>query len=117
LRILHKRSTDIGRRAANPSNYALSGLIRCPQCGRRFIGTVAHGRHRTYRYYICWSRDRYGTKAGCDIYRYHADDLDNAISRAVLDFYTTGTDTITRAVAEFQATHSTATASHRDQLT
>ena len=116
-RILHKRSTDIGRRAANPSDYALSGLIRCPQCGRKFIGTIAHGRNRTYRYYLCWSRDRYGTRSGCDIYRYHADDLDTAIAAAVLNFYTTGTDTITCAIAQFQTTHTAATAGHHDQLT
>jgi site-specific DNA recombinase len=39
------------------------------------------------------------------------------LRRVVLDFYTTGTDTITRAIAELQATHAAATAGHRDQLT
>jgi site-specific DNA recombinase len=115
-RILHKRSTQIGQRAANPSPYGLTGLITCPQCGRKFIGTVAHGRSRPYRYYICWSRDRYGTKAGCDIHRFNADELDQALAAALLDFYTNGADVIARAVHQAQAAYTTATASHRDQL-
>jgi site-specific DNA recombinase len=61
-RILGKRSAQIGQRAANPSEYTLTGLIRCPQCGRRYIGTAAHGRSKAYRYYTCWSRVRYGTQ-------------------------------------------------------
>ncbi|MFD2768213.1 recombinase family protein [Micromonospora eburnea] len=72
-RILAKRSADIGRRAANSSDYELTGKIRCPQCGRRYIGTAAHGRNHRYRYYICWSRARYGTNAECDNHRFNAD--------------------------------------------
>ena len=59
---------------------------------------------------------RYGTKAGCDIHRFKADDLEAAISQALLDFYTTGQDVITAAAAEFPATYATATSGHRDQL-
>ncbi|WP_184957244.1 recombinase family protein [Paractinoplanes abujensis] len=44
--ILAKRSTQIGQRAANPSAYTLTGLIRCPQCGRGYIGTAAKGRYK-----------------------------------------------------------------------
>ncbi len=115
-RILGKRSAEIGQRAANPSDYTLTGLIRCPQCGRRYVGTAAHGRSKTYRYYTCWSRVRYGTTAGCDIHRLNADDLETAISAALLDFYTTSGDLIAEAVAEFQASHAAASAAHRDQL-
>jgi site-specific DNA recombinase len=115
-RILHKRSTQIGQRAANPSPYGLTGLITCPQCGRGFIGTVAHGRSRSYRYYVCWSRDRYGTKTGCDIHRFNADELDQAVAAALLDFYTNSADIIARAVHQAQTAYATATASHRHQL-
>ncbi len=96
-RILDKRSTNIGHRAANPSDYTLTGKIRCPQCGRGYIGTAAQGRHKTYRYYTCWSHARYGTNAGCDIHRFNADDLETAIGDALLDFYTNGADIITKA--------------------
>jgi site-specific DNA recombinase len=78
-RILGARSAQIGRRAANPSDYTLTGLIRCPQCGRGYVGTAAHGRNKTYRYYTCWSRVRYGLEAGCDIHRFNADHLETAI--------------------------------------
>jgi site-specific DNA recombinase len=84
-RILGRRSAQIGQRAANPSEYTLTGLIRCPQCGRGYIGTAATGRSKTYRYYTCWSRARYGNKAGCDIHRLNADDLEAAIGEALLE--------------------------------
>jgi site-specific DNA recombinase len=115
-RILAKRSAAMGQRAANPSEYALTGLIRCPRCGRNFIGTAAHGRHRRYRYYICWSRARYGTKAGCDIYRFNADDLDAAVAKALLDFYTNDTELITRAVGEYRTAHQATIAEQQEQL-
>jgi site-specific DNA recombinase len=52
------------QRAASPADYYLTGLITCPDCGSKYIGTAAHGRTRTYRYYTCHSRNRYGG-AGC----------------------------------------------------
>jgi site-specific DNA recombinase len=115
-RILGKRSTQIGQRAANPSEYMLTGLIRCPQCGRGYVGTAAHGRTASYRYYTCWSRVRYGTKAGCDIHRFNADTLETAITAALLDFYTHRGDLIDQAVAEFQAGHAADSSRLRDEL-
>jgi site-specific DNA recombinase len=52
------------QRAASPGDYHLTGLITCPDCGGKYIGTAARGRSRTYRYYTCFSRNRYGA-AGC----------------------------------------------------
>lgn len=37
-----------------------SGLVRCQRCGRQCVGGAAHGRGGRYRYYTCWSRQRYG---------------------------------------------------------
>jgi site-specific DNA recombinase len=104
-RILTERGETIGRRAANPSDYDLTGLIICPRCGHKYIGTNATGRTRTYRYYTCFSRQRYGTKAGCDAHPFNADTLDAAIREALIDFYTTGDDLIAQAIAEFQQVH------------
>jgi site-specific DNA recombinase len=115
-RILGKRSTQIGQRAANPSEYMLTGLIRCPQCGRGYVGTAAHGRTTSYRYYTCWSRVRYGTKAGCDIHRFNADTIETAITAALLDFYTHRGDLIEQAVAEFQGQHSADNSRLHDEL-
>lgn len=36
-------------RAASPSDYHLTGLITCPDCGAGFVGTAAHGRNGRYR--------------------------------------------------------------------
>jgi site-specific DNA recombinase len=114
--ILGKRSAEIGQRAANPSEYSLTGLIRCPQCGRGYIGTAANGRYQRYRYYTCWSRVRYGTKAGCDIHRFNADELEKAIGDRLLDFYTHGAEFIAEAVADFRDDRARSTGTHRDQL-
>jgi site-specific DNA recombinase len=94
----------------------LTGKIPCPQCGSKYIGTAAHGRNTRYRYYMCWSRNRYGAKQGCDIHRFNADELETAIGQALLDFYTTGHDVINQAVGEFVAAHDQNTGARRDEL-
>lgn len=64
--IVEARGDTHTQRAASPGDYLLTGLITCPDpdCGRRYIGTAARGRSRTYRYYTCFSRNRYGA-SGC----------------------------------------------------
>jgi site-specific DNA recombinase len=42
------------------------------------IGTAANGRSKTYRYYTCFTRARYG-KQECSAPRLNADDLDRAV--------------------------------------
>ena len=60
---------------------------------------------------------RYGTKAGCDNHRYNADEIETAISTAMLDFYTLANDEIiTEAVNEFSRLHSAATDGLRSEL-
>lgn len=114
--ILGKRSTDIAKRAANPSHFMLTGLIRCPQCGRGYVGTAAHGRYAKYRSYVCWSRVPYGTANGCDIHRFNADAIEAAITTAMLDFYPHHDDVIEKAIAEFQDRHSADSSGQRDEL-
>ena len=58
-RILAARGEDYSRRAANGSDYLLTGLMRCPSCGKAMIGTRAHCRSRFYKYYTCFTRVRY----------------------------------------------------------
>lgn len=95
-RILTERGEDHSRRASNASDYLLSGLVTCARCGHHFTGTVAHGRSSSYRYYTCFSRQRYGTKA-CDADRLPADALDAAVLDALLKTYGR-TDLFDRAV-------------------
>ncbi|MGH8882791.1 MAG: zinc ribbon domain-containing protein, partial [Stackebrandtia sp.] len=77
---------DQGRRAASGSDYLLTGRLRCPKCGKTMLGTRATGRNRTYRYYTCWSRNRYNT-GKCDFDRLDADAVDEAVVQALADFY------------------------------
>jgi site-specific DNA recombinase len=106
----------IGKRAANPSDYTLTGRIRCPDCGRGFIGTAASGRYQRYREYTCWSRVRYGTDAGCHVYRFNAAEVEAAVGRALIDLYTNQADLIDEALAEFARDHASASSDITDQL-
>ncbi|MBT8224108.1 MAG: recombinase family protein [Dactylosporangium sp.] len=80
------RADDHHHRAVSPGGYWLTGLITCPDCGHKYIGTAATGRNRQYRYYTCFSRSRYG-KAGCQGTRLNADATDDAVLHALASFY------------------------------
>ncbi|MGH9056442.1 MAG: zinc ribbon domain-containing protein [Acidimicrobiales bacterium] len=76
--VLTERGQDYSRRAANVSDYLLSGLVVCARCGKHYTRTAATGRSATYCYYTCFSRQRYGTRT-CDADRLPADELDFAV--------------------------------------
>ena len=103
-RILLQRAEDPARRAAMASNYHLSGKITCPDCGRKYLGTTATGKRRTYRYYTCFTRNRYGTDR-CAAPRIDADALDQEILRALRDFYTDRGHLIAQAIATAKTDH------------
>ena len=96
--ILIERGEDVSKRAANSSEYLLTGLVVCGTCGSRFTGTAATGRTATYRYYTCGSRQRYGSKT-CSADRLPAEALDDAVVRSLLAAYE-DTDLFATAVAE-----------------
>ena len=81
--ILRLRSEDYAHRASNASDYLLAGLITCTRCGKGYIGTAAHGNKYRYRYYTCFSRQRYGT-ATCAAERLPADQLESEVRGALL---------------------------------
>ena len=90
-------STILGEApAASNCEYDLIGLITCPACGLKYIGTSAQGRSRTCRYYTCFSRVRYGSH-GCGSPRVPAKELDQAVFDALLALYA-DTDLIGDAV-------------------
>jgi site-specific DNA recombinase len=96
--ILTERCEDRSRRRSNPSEYLLSGRLRCGRCGQAYIGTTAHGRSARYSYYTCFTRVRYGTKR-CDNDRLPAEQLEQAVTRRlwkVLDDH----DLIDRAITQ-----------------
>ncbi|MHB8578003.1 MAG: recombinase family protein, partial [Dehalococcoidia bacterium] len=53
-RLLRKRGDDASTRRSNTTDFLLSGLVVCAACGRRYVGTAAHGRSARYRYYTCF---------------------------------------------------------------
>lgn len=97
------------------SDYLLTGRMRCLQCGKAMIGTRATGRHKTYRYYTCWTLARYDSNR-CDFTRLNADAVDTAILDALATFYRTQHTLITDAITTEQHHHTTNT-DRRAELT
>ncbi|MEV4706828.1 recombinase family protein [Actinoplanes sp. NPDC049316] len=103
-RLLIERGENPATAAGAASEYHLTGKIRCPLCGRTYLGTVAHGRSRAYRYYTCWTRNRYGTDR-CPAPRIDADRFDAIVLDALSDFYINNTDLMMEAVRGAQDHH------------
>jgi len=78
--ILTERGEDRSRRRSNPTEYLLSGRVRCGRCGKPYIGTASHGRNGRYTYYTCFTRMRYGT-SHCGNDRLSAERLEQAVTR------------------------------------
>jgi len=98
------RSGPHTQRAASPGDYQLTGLITCPGCGCKYLGTAAHGRGGTYRYYTCFTRARYGP-ATCPAPRLPADQADTAVLAALAAFYAQDPNLITDAITRASAHH------------
>lgn len=81
--ILRERSEDVSLRRTNQSEYLLTGTIKCARCGKRYVGASAKGNGGRYRYYVCFSRQRYG-KGACEGDRLPADDLEERILEQLL---------------------------------
>ena len=85
-RILRERGESQALKRGHPADYLLSGVVRCGQCGRAFIGTAATGRSRRYHYYTCSTRYRYGTR-NCDADRLPKDELEKAVLDQMIEIY------------------------------
>jgi site-specific DNA recombinase len=86
----------------------------CHQCGKHYVGTAATGNAYRYRYYTCWSRNRYGTST-CDADRLPAEELDDAILASLLKTYERRA-TFVRACRDAAQQADGQRASWRDQL-
>lgn len=102
--IAETRSDAHNQRAMSESDYHLTGLITCPECGNKYIGTSARGRSRIYNYYTCYSRTRYGTH-GCTAPRFGAQAIDAAALQALHDFYQKADTLIGDAILRARAHH------------
>lgn len=84
--LLIARGEDASLRATNGSPYLFGGLLRCQACGHPMLGTSARGRSRTYRYYTCYTRQRYG-RGACRSARLPSLEVDQAVMRALADTF------------------------------
>jgi site-specific DNA recombinase len=100
-RILAERGDSQALKRGHPSEFLLSGLIRCGRCRRAFVGTSAHGRTKRYRYYTCSTRYRYGT-ASCDAERLSGDELEEAVLEQVAEVFA-DTTLVAEAIAQADA--------------
>jgi site-specific DNA recombinase len=80
--LLTERGENYSKRASATSEYLLAGLIVCEKCGKHFVGNSAIGNKYRYRYYTCFTRQRYGVDH-CDAERLPADEMDTAIVDAL----------------------------------
>jgi site-specific DNA recombinase len=96
--ILAERGEMPAKKAMASSDYHLTGKITCPACNQRYLGTNAYGRNRTYRYYTCFTRNRYNVEQ-CSAPRIHADALDAQVLNSLRDFYTNHLDEAEQAIA------------------
>src|SRR5581483_7639875 len=103
--ILRRRGEDASLRRGNPSDFLLSGLVRCHHCGRAYVGTSAHGRNGRYTYYACSTRYKYGPSK-CSGDRLPKDRLEAAVFTQLASLYRDGR-VIERALANLaEATES-----------
>jgi len=110
-RILDQRSEDYSQRASANSDYALTGEIKCDHCGAHYVGTAATRRNGRYRYYTCYTRQRYGPES-CPADRLPADEVEDKMLGALIDTYHQ-TDIIQEAIMAVAA--QTAAAQHDRQ--
>ena len=96
--VRRRRGDDASLRRANPSEFLLSGLVRCDHCGRAYVGTSAHGRSARYTYYACSTRYKYGPSK-CKGERLPKDRLEHAVLRQLAELYRDGR-LIEQALAE-----------------
>jgi site-specific DNA recombinase len=88
-RVLRERGEDMALRR-NPSDYLLSGLVRCGRCRRAYVGMSARGNGGLYHYYACSGRQKLGRK-GCDGERIPRDKLEAAVIHQLAALYRDGT--------------------------
>jgi site-specific DNA recombinase len=113
--LLAERGESYDRRFTDKHpDYLLTGLITCGRCQRNYVGSAARGKGHRYRYYTCWTRQRYGKEA-CTGERIRADVLEQAVFAALLAVYA-DPELLERAIAAKARDTATAARLHRDEI-
>jgi site-specific DNA recombinase len=87
--ILRRRREHASLRRGNPTEFLLSGLVRCDHCGRAYVGTSAHGNGGRYTYYACSTRYKYGPSK-CTGERLPKKRLEDAVLAQLAELYRDG---------------------------
>jgi site-specific DNA recombinase len=88
-KLLRERGDDLSLRRGNPSDYLLSGLVRCGSCGQAYVGMSANGNGGRYHYYACIGRNKRGPKH-CKGDRLDRDKLEHAVLVQLTGLYRDG---------------------------
>ena len=112
--ILIARGDDHTHRGGARSDYLLAGLIYCARCGKRYLGTSARGRRYTYRYYTCFTRQRYGTTT-CPAERLPTDQVEHRVLDSLLATLS-ATDLIDEALGDAHDDTITQRAAYTEEL-
>jgi site-specific DNA recombinase len=112
--ILKRRAEDASLRRGNPSDFLLSGLVRCHHCGRAYVGTSAHGRKGRYTYYACSTRYKYGPSK-CNGDRLPKEALESAVLEQLAHLYRDG-HVVEKALADAAAVTQSERPRLEDQL-
>ena len=78
------RTTRNAPRRPGRSSWPVSSFV--PRCGKHFVGTSAVDNRYRYRYYTCFTRQRYGTKY-CAAGRLPGEELGAAVLDALFHVY------------------------------
>ena len=105
IRLSRQRHEDRTKK----SDYLLSGLLRCDECGKAIVGNVANKKSprgiEKYRYYTCGSVIRRG-RSFCSADRIRAEDLEREVLKAIVGAYES-TSLFREAVEESNARRAT----------
>ncbi len=75
------------RPAMGLTDYILTGVTKCGECGGSMVGSGAHGQGGSYRYYTCSLQTKRAESERCRNERVAADELEAMVTQAVLNAY------------------------------
>ena len=87
IRSTRNRRERATRPAMGLTDYILTGVTRCGECGGSMVGTGAHGQGGSYRYYTCNLQTKRAESERCRNERVAADELEDMVTQAVLNAY------------------------------
>lgn len=63
--------------------YWLSGIIKCPDCGKKYVGSCSHGKNEVHRYYLHPGTSK--EMSACSFKRIRADEIEKNIENHLIE--------------------------------